>query len=220
MPKTWQVKRKGIKFITRPNPGQASLALGMPLCIIIKDILHLAKTTKEVKTITNNEMVLVDNIRRKDHRYGVGFMDVLSFPRINKHYRIILTEQGKIMPKEIGEKESKTKICQVKGKNLVAGKVQLNLSDGRNVLAKEKGIKIGDSLVYDLATNKADSIIKMEKNCRIILTGGKHIGQSGTLIDVKGNIISYKNEKGDVVETLKKYAFCTGKDKDIITVKE
>src|SRR3989344_3893102 len=89
MPKTWHIKRKGIKFITRPKPGQASMKLGMPISIIIKDLLGLAKTTREVKSILNVQEVLVDNKRRKERRYILGFMDVLSFPKIDKHYRMI-----------------------------------------------------------------------------------------------------------------------------------
>ena len=219
MPKTWQVKRKGITFITRPNPGQASLALGLSISTLIKDILKMAQTTREVKSILNNQHVMVDNVRRKDHRYAIGFMDVISFPTINKHYRMILTPQGKIMPKEITEKESKLKVCQIKGKTLFAGKIQLNLSDGRNVLVTEKGYKIGDSIVFDLASGKITDTIKLEKGCHIILTGGKHMGQTGAIVDIKGNGISYKNAKGETADTLKKYAYCTGKDKEMVTVK-
>jgi ribosomal protein S4E len=50
----------------------------------------------------------------------------------------------------------------------------------------------------------------------IYLTGGKHIGQIGKIQDIIGNRILYKTESGDVVETLKDYAFPIGKDKPLI----
>ena len=51
MPKSWQIKiKKKRKFITRPLPGQ-SLKLGMPINLILRDILKLALNNKEVKKI-------------------------------------------------------------------------------------------------------------------------------------------------------------------------
>ena len=48
------------------------------------------------------------------------------------------------------------------------------------------------------------------------MIGGKHIGQTGKVQDIIGNRILYKTEKGDVIETLKEYAFPIGKDKPLI----
>ena len=51
MPKTWKVKRKGIKWVTRPLPGAHSLKQGMPISVLLRDVLKLARTTKEVKKL-------------------------------------------------------------------------------------------------------------------------------------------------------------------------
>jgi len=52
MPKAWKIKRKGIKWVTRPLPGPHSFKLGLPLNVLLRDILKLSKTTKETKSIT------------------------------------------------------------------------------------------------------------------------------------------------------------------------
>ena len=54
----------------------------------------------------------------------------------------------------------------------------------------------------------------------VFLTGGKHIGETGKVQDIASSRIIYKTEKGDVVETLKKYAFPVGKDKPLIKITE
>ena len=95
-PKSWKIKRKGIKFITRPNPGAHSFSLGMPINIVLREIFEYAKTTKEVKNILNNKEVLINGVRRKDHRFIVGFMDIIAIPGIKAYFRVLLDKKGKL----------------------------------------------------------------------------------------------------------------------------
>ena len=48
-PKTWGITRKNTKFITKPVPGPHGMQAGMPLSVLIKEILNYAGTTREVK---------------------------------------------------------------------------------------------------------------------------------------------------------------------------
>ena len=118
-PKTWNVKRKGIKWITRPNPGSHSFKLGIPINVLLRDMLKLARTTKEVKNILNNQEVLIDGIRKKDHKQIIGLMDVISIPKIKKNFRILLSNKGKIIAIPIDDKEAKIKPAQIKGKTVI-----------------------------------------------------------------------------------------------------
>ena len=45
-PRTWDIDRKTTKFIARPKPGQHTLQLGMPLAVLLKEILKKMKTNK------------------------------------------------------------------------------------------------------------------------------------------------------------------------------
>jgi len=219
MPRTWQIKRKEKKFITRPKPGQSSMELGMPLNVILKDVLGLAKTSREVRYLLNNQEVLVDYKRRKEPKCIVGFMDVLSIPAIKKDYRIVLNEKGKISLIEISKEEAGIKLCKIKGKTMVKGKLQLNLSDGKNILTDKKDYKTGDMIVYDLVHKKIKDVISLEKNNTIFIVGGKYIGEIGKVVDLGNKSITYKNQKGDTIETLKKYAYCLGKDKETVKMR-
>jgi len=110
VPKTWKIKKKGIKYIIKPKPGMHNSKLGMPINIMFKDLLKYAKTTKEVKTILNNQESLVDGKRRKDPAFIIGFMDVLSIPKIKEYYRILINKDEKLIPVKIDEKEAKFKL--------------------------------------------------------------------------------------------------------------
>ena len=112
MPKTWPVKRKGITFITRPLPGTTTLNLGFSLATLMKDILGMCHTSKEVMAILHNQEVLVDGIRRREPRTLVGFMDVISFPAIKKQFRILLTQQGMLCAQETAKDAASIKILK------------------------------------------------------------------------------------------------------------
>jgi small subunit ribosomal protein S4e len=218
-PKTWKIKRKGIKFVTKPSPGTHKINMSLPLNIILRDILDYAQSNREVKFILEKKNIAVDGIRKKDHRFPVGLFDVLSLNDINEHFRVILDKRGKIGLIRIDEKEKGLKLCKIVGKNIIKGKTQLNLCGGKNIIVKEDGYKTGDAVLLDLSKkNDIKQKIGLDKNILIYLTGGKHIGQTGRVQDIIGNRILYKTEVGDVVETLKGDAFPIGKDKPLISL--
>ena len=137
-PKSWQIKRKGIKFITRPNPGAHSMKNSVSLSLLLKDLLKYAKTTKEVKDILYNKNVLVDGKRRKDHKLPIGIMDVLEVTEMKEHFRILFDQKGKITPVSIKKDEAAIKPCKILNKTKIKGnKTQVNLSDNKNIILKK-----------------------------------------------------------------------------------
>ena len=218
-PKAWKIKRKGIKFVTKPSPGPHKINVALPLNIILRDILGYANSNREVKYILEKGHVEVDGIRRKDYRFPVGLLDVLSLNDTNEHFRVILDKRGKIDFIKIGQGEKGLKLCKIVGKKLIKGKIQLNLYDGKNILVQENDYKIGDAILVALGKkNEIKEKISLDKDVLIYLTGGKHIGQIGKVQDIIGNRILYKNEAGETIETLKEYALSIGKDKPLITI--
>ena len=217
-PKTWDVKRKRIKFIIRPNPGAHSLDDGMPIGVILRDLLGYAKTTREVKRILQENNIIVDGIRRKDPHFSVGFMDTIKFTEIKEAFRVIINKRGKISLLKINEKESSLKPCKIKGKTKLKAKTQLNLFDGKNILIEKDDYKTGDTLLLSLPKQEIKAHLKLEKGALICLTMGSHIGEVGVVEDIMANKIKCKTKKGSVFETLKKYAFVIGKDKPIVTI--
>ena len=67
-PRTWFVKRKGIKFITRPKPSGIEMDLTLPINTIFKELLQIANNSKEVKYIlqkNRNTYITKHIIQRK-----------------------------------------------------------------------------------------------------------------------------------------------------------
>lgn len=209
-PKTWRVKRKGTKFITKQVSGPHRIDMGIPLNVLLKEALNYANTTREVKKIINTGEIKIDGRVRKDFRFPVGIFDTVEFTSTNEHFRIVLNKKGKISIIKINKEESSVKPHKIIGKTIVRGKLQLNLYDGKNIFVDKDGYKVGDTVVLSLPEQKISKHLKLEKKTTIFLMGGKHIGEMGHVEDVVGNRIIYKNQKGDMIETSKKYAFVIG----------
>ncbi len=217
-PKTWHIDRKSTTFITKPVPGPHGLQSGMPINVILKEILKYASTTREVKKILNTNEVKVDGKARKDFRFPVGLFDTLEFPSISEQFRIVLNKSGRLEVIKIKKEEASVKPCKIVGKTMVKGKIQLNLYDGKNILASAGNYKVGDSVLLSLPDQKISKHLKLDKKSSIFLVGGKHTGETGNVEDIKENKIIYKDSSGNLVETLKKYAFVVGDSKPLITL--
>lgn len=217
-PKTWNVERKGIKFITKPSPGPHNIEKGIPLSVLLKEVLGYAGTTREVKKIIHASEIRIDGKARKDFRFPVGVFDTLEFAGTNEFFRILLNKNGRIGIIKISKEDAGLKPCKIVGKTLVSGKLQLNLFDGKNIVVDKDGYKVGDTVLLSLPEQKIARHFKLEKKSSIFLTGGKHIGETGKVEDTSAKKIIYKNKDDELVETLKDYAFVVGSDKPSISL--
>lgn len=215
-PKSWAIKKKGIKWVIKPSAGSHSPETSLPLGIIIRDVLLLSKTTRETKKILNDNQVLINNIIRKDIKFPVGLMDTLAIPSLNNCYRILLNKKGKIILVPIKKEEVNLLYCKITNKTLLRNKkIQLNLSYGKNMLIDKDSYKIGDTLIVS-DKNEIKKHLKLEKGSSIYLIKGKHIGNTGSLEGIhrfEGSqpdklIIRLGDKK---IETLKDYAFVVDK---------
>jgi len=219
LPRSITIARKTEVFIARPHPGKHKLGQGIALVNFIRDMLHFASTAKEVKAILNAGDCLVDGKQIKNTNYNVGIFDVISFPKIKQSYRMTVTQKGKLHFTLLDEKEASLKVCKIIGKKtLPKGKIQLNLSDSRNILVPKDTYKVGDSILIQIPDQKIVEHFKLEKGNTIFLLGGKHIGESGEIVNIHNQEIVYKNTAGDTVETRAYYAYVVGTKKSAITL--
>lgn len=217
-PRAWPIKRRGTEFITRQNAGPHSAKLSIPLNILLKELIFRAATTNEARKILNSKEVKIDGKVRKDFRFPVGIFDTIEFPNTNECFRVILDKKGKLMAVKIKKEEAPLKPAKIIGKTMVRGKLQLNLYDARNMLVSNNIYRTGDTLLLSLPGQKITKHLRLEKKSAIFLIGGRHIGEIGTVEDVGINKIIYKDAKGNLIETSKKYAFVIGDTKPMVTI--
>lgn len=212
-PRPWKVERKKHKWIAKPMPGPHKKDTSITLNLLLRDILGYAKTTKEIKKILNDGNLLVDGRKRKEHKFPIGFMDIIEFPKLKESHKITFNEKGKIDLEKINDNEKTHKICKIINKTAIKNKkIQINLHDGKNIIVDKSPEKVGDSVVIDLKSYKITKVIPMQKNANILLIGGKNIGKKGKLLEVvpgkgiQSTKVIYESE-GAKHETLKDYVF-------------
>jgi small subunit ribosomal protein S4e len=215
-PRTWRIERKSNVFVTKPLPGPHNRSTSVPFTVFFKDMARLGTTTRDAKYVLFNKTVLINGSRLKDHRRPVGFMDVVTITDIDKHYRIVINKQGKLISKEVSKDETAV-IFKIKDKTLIkGGKIQLNLMNGSNLLVDKDDYKTGDSITFK--EKKVQQHFKLTKGAFIYLMGGKHKGDQGIVEDIKDEKIIFKNKDNETIETLKRYAFVIGDKKPSITI--
>jgi len=190
-PRFWKIERKTKKFAIRPRPGPHAKDMCIPVGIILRDILHYARTAKEAREILNRGLVKIDNKTRKEYGFPAGLMDVVSIQ--DEHYRILPNNYGLCLQK-IDRNDSTFKLLKITNKKFVSGKVQLNFHDGKNLLLDKDNYKTNDVAVFDLEKNAIRKVIGFKKGSAVIVTGGNSIGSTGIIADINIRKSSMPNE--------------------------
>lgn len=235
-PTFWPIHRKELVWTVKPKPGPHSISHCIPLTLIIRDILGLAETRKEAKTIISQGKIKVDGKIRRHERFPIGLMDVISIPTIEKAYRVLPSEKGLILH-PIHAEEAEFKLCRIENKNLVKdGHVQLNLHDGRNVLVQLNDPKNPEEDVYrtldvlkiGIPDQEILEHINLAEGRPAIIFGGKNIGRHGNLVAFEERpsqrrrslLATIEDKKGNRFQTTIDLFFTVGDKKPWISLPE
>lgn len=224
-PRILRIPRKERALTIRAAPGPHPLEQSIPLGLLVRDYLGLCDTYKEARKIVSNGDILVDGIKRKNHKFPCGMMDVISIPKMRKYVRILYDRNGKLTLVPISESDAEWKLCRIQNKTVIKGKkVQLNLHDGKNKLVEKDEYRTGDVLKLVFKENKVDEVYKFAKGTISMITGGTHVGEIASIEDIqvvassKPNLVVLKGE--NEFSTIAEYVFPIGKTKPAITIPE
>jgi len=235
-PKIWPIHRKEFVWTVKPTPGPHSLEKCLPLTIVLREILGFAKTRKEAKIIASQGKVYVDGRVRREDKFPVGLMDVVSFPEIDKHFRVLPSHKGLILH-PISKEETTFKLCRIENKTIVKnGHIQLNLHDGSNVLIKvadpknpqEDVYQTFDTVQLSLPDRQIIGHIKIKEKDFVLITGGKNMGKYGRIMEIeeakgkkrKDAIVTIEDEKGNRYQTVLEFVFAIGEEQPLISLPE
>jgi small subunit ribosomal protein S4e len=219
------IRRKDFRWAVKPSPGPHKAGESIPLLVILRDILMVARNHREAEIILARGGVKVDGVIRRDGKFPVGLMDVVEIPALNKAYRIlpVFGKGFKLHP--IGPEEREFKLCRIQDKTTVkGGHIQLNLHDGRNILLKvseprrpvEDVYKTRDSLKIRLSNLEILGHIRFEVGVLSLIIGGKNAGRIGRVTKISepsiyGSVATLRIDGGEL-ETPVNYVFPVGKE--------
>lgn len=197
VPINWPIERKGTTYVVKPK---SSMKDGVPVLVVLRDMLKVAQNRNEVKRIIHLKQVLVNERKVTDERNNILFFDTINIIPLKKNYRLELSDKGKLYLQEIKENESNKKIAKIINKKMLRGKkTQLNLSDGRNFISDLK-CNINDSVVIGLKEGKIEKCLPMKEKAKVIIFAGKHLGKNGeiTNLDLENKIAKVKTEGKEI----------------------
>jgi small subunit ribosomal protein S4e len=215
-PRSWKIARKTNVYTTRPRPGAHPMKGALPLKIVLRDILKLAQSSREAGRAIGGGDILVDGRLIKDPKFAVGFMDVISIPKVKQSWRVMYDDKARLVLSPIEEKQATWKLCRILGKTTVTGgRTQLNLHDGRNLLVKKDDYKTGDTLRLEIPSQKIVGHFPFQNGAQVLITGGQHAGEIAPIKEIettrsqKANLVHLtRGEEG--FTTVKPYAFPIG----------
>lgn len=210
-PSSWRLNRKEHTFTIKPSAGPHKYERARAIATILRDELKEIKTARECKKVMQAGKILINGKIRKDYRFPVGILDILSIAD-HEFYIMLYDKTGGLRMQKISKEEAVHKVVKIIGKKMLPGKkIQINLFDGRNLMMDKDEFKVGDSIILS-ADNKIKKHLKFEKGATIYLIGGKHKGKVGILEEIKpmegtqADRITFKT-KERTIETLRDYVY-------------
>ncbi|ERG95042.1 30S ribosomal protein S4e [Haloquadratum walsbyi] len=183
-PDSWPIERKTETFTVKAGAGPHGEA-GVPLVIILRDVLGYADSTKEARYALNQRSVLVNGDVVSDEQRPVGLFDILAFTEREEYYRVFPESGGRLALTPINESDANSRLGKIINKQQVSGgAVQLTLHDGANLRVDADEIDTynqRDSLVIDNETKEIVAHFPYEEGSLVTAVGGTHSGEIGEI---------------------------------------
>ncbi|WP_096389455.1 30S ribosomal protein S4e [Halopenitus persicus] len=213
VPNSWPVERKTDTFTVKAGAGPHGES-GVPLLILLRDVLEYVDTRKEARYALNQDSVLVNGDAVSDEERPIGMFDILAFAEREEYYRVFPDEGGRLALTPIDADAADGRLGKIVAKTTVnGGDVQLTLHDGTTLhldadAADQYSPK--DSIVVDNESKDIVAHFVYEEGALVTAVAGQHAGQIGTIetIDVTlgsgDNAVTVATDD-DAYETIEEY---------------
>jgi small subunit ribosomal protein S4e len=212
VPKSWPVERKTATWTVKAGAGPHGEA-GVPLLIVLRDVLGYVDSRKEANYALNENGVLVNGDAPSDVERPIGMFDILSFVERDEHYRVFPDEGGRLSLTPIDADAADSRLGKIVRKTQVSGgDIQLTLHDGANIRVDEgTEYATGDSLVIDNESKDIVAHFVYEEGALVTAVAGSHAGEIGEIDTITvtpgsgDNVVTVSQDDGDGFETIENY---------------
>ena len=185
VPNSWPVERKTATWTVKAGAGPHGES-GVPLLVLLRDVLGYVDTKKEARYALNEGNVLVNGDAVADERRPIGMFDILAFTEREEYYRVFPDEGGRLALTPIDVEAADSRLGKVVSKQQVTGgDFQLTLHDGSNLVVEDGSqYSTKDSLVVDNETKDVVAHFPYEEGALVTAVAGLHAGEIGTVEDI------------------------------------
>jgi len=210
VPKSWPIERKTETFTVKADAGPHGEA-GVPLLIVLRDVLGYADTRKETRYALDQDSVLINGKAVSDEERPVGMFDILAFTERDEYYRVFPGQGGRLSLTPIDAESAGSKLGKVVNKQHVpGGDVQLTLHDGQTLVVEDENYDTADSLIVDNETDEIVAHFEYETGALVTAVNGEHAGEVGRVDEIRvtpgsaDNIVQVEQDDG-AFETVEDY---------------
>ena len=137
--------------------------------------------------------IAIDGKVRKDYKFPVGVMDVITLVKSKTSYRLLYDCKGRFGLAKISSNEAEFKLCKVKTRAMgPKGIPYVVTHDGRTIRFPNPAIKQNDSVKLNLRTGEIVTYFKFEVGAKVMVTGGNNIGRVGAIQRLEKHPGSYE----------------------------
>ncbi|WP_226010398.1 30S ribosomal protein S4e [Halomicrobium salinisoli] len=212
VPESWPVERKTETFTVKADAGPHGEA-GVPLLIVLRDVLGYVDSRKEARYALNQDSVLINGKAVSDEERPVGMFDILAFTERDEYYRVFPGQGGRLALTPIDADAAESKLGRIDNKQYVSGgDVQLTLHDGQTLLVDEDAdYSPGDSIVVGNEDDEVVAHFEYEEGALVTAVDGAHAGEIGEIEEIQvtpgsaANNVIVEQDDGDGFETVEEY---------------
>lgn len=210
-PRHYPVERKDAAYVIT-GKGPHSEEEGVPIAVLLRDVLGYANDLSEVQQILSSRNVTVNNTVETDPQRTVGFMDVISVDRLDKDFRVTVDKDGLVF-QEVDDGDRRLR--RIEDKTTLKGdRTQLNLDGGENRIVEEDYDTRGSVVLKD---GEIVNGLPLEEGAQAYIIAGQHVGEIAEVQDIKtvrgsqANRVTLESDDG-TFETIEDYVFVVGDD--------
>jgi small subunit ribosomal protein S4e len=193
VPNSWPVERKTETYTVKAGAGPHGED-GVPLLVLLRDVLGYVDSKKEARYALNQGSILVNGDAISDERRPIGMFDIIAFTERGEFYRVFPDEGGRLALTPIDEASAGSRLGKIVNKEQVSGgDFQLTLHDGTNVRTEDGSYDTNDSLVIDNEDKEIVAHFDYEEGALVTAVDGQHAGQIGTVEEIQVTLGSGSN---------------------------
>lgn len=224
VPNSWPVERKEGTFTVKAGASPHGEA-GVPLLIVLRDVLGYVDSKKEARYALGQDSILVNGEAISDEQRPIGMFDIVTFVERDEFYRVFPDEGGRLSLTPIDADAADSRLGKVAGKRQVpGGETQLTLHDGTTLLTDDESVNANDSVVVSNEEKEIVAHFPYEEGALVTAVAGTHAGDIGTVDKIQTTTSSSPNNvlvetDDDGFETVEEYVVVidenfTGDDSD------
>lgn len=181
-PTAWPIERKTNVFTVKASAGPHGES-GVPLVVLLRDVLGYVESAKEASYALNQGTVLVNGKKVADASRPIGMFDILEFSEREEYYRVFPDEGGRLALTPIDTDSAGSKLGKVTGKREVpGGDIQLTFHDGETVVVDDPGAyDVNDSLIISNDDSSIVAHFPYEEGALVTAVEGQHAGEIGVI---------------------------------------